>query len=206
MRIEKLVLGAANTNCYFLNNENTNEVIIIDPASTGSKIEAYITKQQWKPVAILLTHGHFDHIQAADDLRNLYKIKVYAHEMEQEMLADKNLNVSTLFGMPFETKADILVRDGDVLVLAGFQIEVLATPGHTSGSVCYHIAAEEVLISGDTLFLRSYGRTDFPTGDMATLKKSIENKLFTLPDETRVYPGHEGLTQMGQEKQWNPIL
>ena len=206
MRIEKLVLGPANTNCYFIGSEDTNEIIIIDPSSASQKIEAYITKNQWKPVAIFLTHGHFDHIQAVDDLREVYKIHAYVHEIEQEMLSSKKLNVSELFGMPFETKADILMKDGEIIALAGLQVEVIATPGHTSGSVCFYIASEKALISGDTLFLRSYGRPDFPTGDMATLEKTIKNRLFTLPDDTEVYPGHEGKTQIGWEKQWNPIL
>jgi len=206
MIVEKLVLGSVRTNCYFITNEESNEVIIIDPASNSEQIQDFIKQRGLKPVGILLTHGHFDHIYAVDNIRKLNDTQVYAHEKEQAILADADLNLSSIFGVPFTTAADVLLKDRSELEMAGAKIEVMLTPGHTAGSVCYYMAKEDIIMSGDTLFCESYGRTDFPTGSSTELKHSIKDRLFTLPDNTTVYPGHEGITHVGHEKQCNPIL
>lgn len=204
--MEKLVLGSVRTNCYFVINEETNEVIIVDPASNSEQIQAFVEQRSLMPVGILLTHGHFDHIFAVDAIRKLYDIRVYAHENEQAVLANADINLSSVFGAPFTTAADVLLEDGSVFEMAGAMIEVMLTPGHTAGSVCYYIAKEDILFSGDTLFQESYGRTDFPTGSFKELEHSIKERLFMLPCNTIVYPGHEDITHIGHEKQCNPIL
>ncbi len=204
--IRMMVLGPVQTNCFFLINEDTKEVLIIDPADSAKRIIQWVNSEQLKPVAILLTHGHFDHILAVNDVKKEYGIPVYASKDEVEVLATPQLNVSTMMGMRLSMKADELFKDGDVLELAGMKLKVIATPGHTIGSVCFYIEEEKMLISGDTLFCTSVGRTDFPTGNGRQLIESIKTRLFVLPDDTAVFPGHNDMTSIGYEKVHNPFI
>lgn len=206
LNIETLVLGAVSTNCYLLINEETKETIIVDPAALASKIENRIEMLGLKPVAILLTHGHFDHILAAHELRTTYRVSIYALKEEEELLGSPDLNLSSSFGEQVNLKGDHYLGDQDEINLAGFSVKVLHTPGHTSGSACYYIKKEGVLISGDTLFEASIGRTDFPTGNSQALINSIKEKLFVLPGETMVYPGHGNPTQIEYEEKNNPYV
>ena len=201
MKIEMYVVGSVMTNVYFLINEKTNEIVIIDPGDNGPQLAAIIDEKGYKPVAILLTHGHFDHIMAMEELSKKYDIKIYAHELERAVLAQPNFNLG---GRQFD--ADVFFRDGDILELAGFAIKVIHTPGHTPGGVCFYIEKENVLFSGDTLFLRSVGRTDFMGASQSDLVRSIKEKLFVLPERTVVYPGHESETSIGIEKHENPFV
>ena len=158
-----MTLGIYQTNCYFVYRENSDKVLVFDPADHGEKIEEALGQHGLHTAAILLTHGHFDHMLAADALRKKYHIPVYVHEKEQHLLGDPKKNLSGLWSKPYTMQADKTVKEGDVLHLADFEIHVLATPGHTAGGVCYYIPAEKALFSGDTLFCESYGRYDFPT-------------------------------------------
>jgi len=158
------------------------------------------------PEAVVLTHGHFDHILAVEEIRRAFKeITVYAAEKEAKLLGDPRLNLTASYGTGVTLSPDHLVKDGDILELAGFKWQVIETPGHTEGSVCLWIKEEEVLISGDTLFAESLGRTDFPTGSSADIIRSIKERLFVLPDDTMVYPGHGEPTTIGHEKTHNPV-
>ena len=204
--IKMMVLGPVQTNCYFLINQDTKELLIIDPADGASRIIDWINSEGLKPVAILLTHGHFDHIMAVDALRKEYKIPMYASRDEVDVLAKPNLNISTMMGSYVSMKADELFFDGDILDLAGIKLQVISTPGHTIGSVCFYNAEEKLLLSGDTLFEASVGRTDFPTGSSRQLIESIRTRLFILPDDTNVFPGHGGITNIGYEKTHNPFV
>ena len=204
--IKMMVLGPVQTNCYFLINKDTREILIVDPADGAQRIIDWINSSGFKPVAILLTHGHFDHIMAVEALRKEYKIPMYASVNEVDVLANPNLNISTMMGACISMKADELFFDGDVLELAGMKLKVIATPGHTIGSVCFYIEDEKVLLSGDTLFEASVGRTDFPTGSSRQLIESIRTRLFILPDDVNVFPGHGGLTNIGYEKTHNPFV
>lgn len=206
LAIRMMVLGPVQTNCYFLINEDTKEVLIVDPADRAQKIIEWINSEGLKPVAILLTHGHFDHIMGVAGVKKEYNIPIYASRDEVEVLANPQINVSTMMGAYMSMKADELFSDGDVLELAGMKLKVISTPGHTIGSVCFYMEEEKVLISGDTLFEASVGRSDFPTGSSRQLIESIKTRLFVLPDDTDVFPGHGGTTSIAYEKAHNPFI
>ena len=177
---------------------------MVDPGEQAEKIIRVCSRYQVTPEAVLLTHGHFDHIMAAKKIRRQYQIPVYAGVHEEELLADSEMNLSGMWAVPYTMKADKLVSDNEVLTIAGMEFTVIETPGHTPGGVCYYNKKEKVLFAGDTLFCESYGRTDFPGGSMAALLRSLRGKLFVLPEETDVYPGHGQATSIGYEKTHNP--
>ncbi len=204
LRIETLVLGMLETNCYLLTNSRTRAVVVIDPADEARRIVERIEKRNLKPEAILLTHGHFDHTGAVSALCRRFSVPVLASAPEEEILLDTEKNLSALYGGGLTIQADRLLADQEELQLAGFQIRVLYTPGHTAGSVCYYLPKEGVLFSGDTLFRGSVGRTDFPTGSMGRIHESLHATLFSLPDDTMVYPGHGEETDIGYERRYNP--
>ena len=204
--IEQLVLGMVGTNTWLIKNKENGELLIVDPADESARIKEKINRMGGKPVAILLTHGHFDHIMALNELKKRYNVPVYAHEEEEDVLKQSSLNMSGMIGQIYTTQADIYVKDGEHLKLAGLDIIVLHTPGHTKGGVCYYLPEEKVLMSGDTLFHCSIGRTDFPTGSMSQLVRSVKEQLFVLPDDVQVYPGHDSVTSIGYEKQYNPFF
>lgn len=206
MIIETCAVGIMATNCYLLINKETKETVIIDPGAQASLIISKITDLNLKPVAILLTHGHFDHIMAAGHVAEEYGISIYASELEATLLSDSSLNCSNLIRDNFDIEADVLLHDRQKLNLAGFVIEVINTPGHTSGGVCYYLEDKKILFTGDTLFNESIGRTDFPTGDIRALLNSVAKQLFTLPEDVVVYPGHGDTTTIEHEKNNNPFL
>lgn len=205
-KVETMVLGPIGTNCYFLVNEDTKEAVVVDPASAPGRIKEKLTENQWKLTAILLTHGHFDHIGAVDELKEEFQIPVYASRKEQELVADPALNASDMIRGNIAAHPDHWIGDLDVLNLLGAAIQVLATPGHTVGSVCYYLPQQGILFSGDTLFAESVGRTDMPTGSAKQLLASIQSKLSVLPDDTVVYTGHGEDTTIGYEKKYNPYM
>lgn len=202
----RYIVGPVCTNCYLLVNHKTGELLVVDPGDQATLIEKQIEKTGAKPVAVLLTHGHFDHAGAAEELADKYQISIYAHEAEKETLEDPGLNLCGMIGEHKVYHADIFVKDEEVLNLAGFSIRVFFTPGHTIGGCCYYIADEKILFSGDTLFQESVGRTDFPRGSASDLIRSIREKLMPLPDDVTVYTGHDESTLIGYERMHNPYL
>ena len=206
LKIEKFVLGALQTNSYLILNEDTKEVLIVDPATCPDYMLSHVKSNGYVPKGILLTHGHFDHVMGIEGWVEAYDIPVYLHEDEKEILATPNLNLSVMMGKYYSYDKVQTLKDGEILELAGFSFQVIHTPGHTKGGCCYYEKDEEVLISGDTLFHTSVGRSDFPTGSMSTLIKSIKEKLFVLPDMVMVYPGHNSLTCIADEKKYNPFV
>lgn len=215
LKIGRMVLGVCQTNCYFLYREGESNAIVADPADKGQNIYDALRRNGFRVAGILLTHGHFDHIWGLDGLRaaanaaaeaeGLEAVRAYAHEAERGLLKDTGMNVSAQAGRACSTYADIYVKDGDEISLAGMSCRVIATPGHTAGGCCYYFEEAGILLAGDTLFAESVGRTDFPTGSMGTLVRSIKEKLFVLPEDTRVYPGHGESTTIGHEKKCNPF-
>lgn len=205
LRIRTQVLGLIGTNCYLVFDDEKKEAVIIDPADNGALILNQCRELDVVPRAVLLTHGHFDHICAVPDLVRAFRIPVYAGEKETEILKNPSLNLSAAYGQGVSIRQVEPLSDGQELSLLGRTWKVLATPGHTGGSVCYYLPEDKVLFSGDTLFCESYGRTDFPTGSSRELADSVVNRLLTLPEEVNVYPGHESQTTIGHEKNYNPL-
>lgn len=205
-RIKTCTVGQMGTNCYIVYQEDLKRGVIVDPGENGPYILNTCRELGVTPEAVALTHGHFDHIMAVEEVKEAFPgILVYAAEKEAGLLADPGLNLSQVFGKGFSVKADRLMREGDIMNLAGMKWTVMETPGHTAGSVCFLPEGEGVVISGDTLFAESLGRTDFPTGSAAEIIKSITGKLFVLPEDTMVYPGHGDPTTIGHEKKYNPV-
>ena len=156
--------------------------------------------------AILLTHGHFDHILGVKELQAATGAKTYLLKEEVSLSSDPEKNLSGWSGTQVSLLPDVEVSDGEVLTLASITFKVLATPGHTDGSCCYYIEEDGVVFCGDTVFLESVGRTDFPTGSGSKLLNSVREKIFTLPDDVKLYPGHGDATSVEHEKKYNPFF
>lgn len=206
MKVERFVTGIISTNCYIVSNEETKEAIVIDPAACPSYLMSHIQSEGLTLKAILLTHGHFDHIMGIDDFLKEFDMPVYVHAEEEALICDASLNESSTYGPGYAFTGATYLKGGETLCLAGITFQVIYTPGHTSGGVCYYVETAHTLFSGDTLFCASVGRTDFPTSSMSALIHSIKEKLLCLPDETIVYPGHMGATTIGDEKIHNPFI
>ena len=203
--IRSLTVGIVATNCYLVWNKATGEGVLIDPGDEAERICSAIAEERVKLKAILLTHGHFDHILVAEELKEKYDVPLYASKDEKEMLGSSRWNLSGR-EEGIEITDYIPLEDGESIEMLGKEWKVLSTPGHTKGSVCYFVPGDiPYLFSGDTLFYESYGRTDLYGGSEEAIKKSIKEKLFTLPEETLVYPGHEEATTIANEKQYNPV-
>lgn len=206
IRLDMLTLGKIRTNCIIVSNEDTKEAVVFDPGDECERIIEHLNRNELSIKAILLTHGHFDHIMAAKELASLTRVPIYAYESERELLANPSLNCSSIFGKSFTLAPVESLQDGEKIQFADIDFVVLHTPGHTKGSVCYYIPDEQILLSGDTLFFESVGRTDFPTGNSEVLIKSVREKLFGLPKEVKVYPGHGCSTSIGYEMLNNPYV
>lgn len=207
MEIKRLVLGLVRTNCYIVYTEDTKKAVIIDPAADSRRITEEVSALGVTPEAVLLTHGHFDHMLAADSLKNAYRIPVCVHKADAELMKQPDLNCSRQFlHMDYASSADEELEDGQTLRFLDGALTVISTPGHTEGSCCYYAKKDNLLFSGDTLFQESVGRTDLPTGRAAQLPVSIKEKLFVLPDDTLVLSGHGDQTTIGEEKQYNPYV
>lgn len=198
------VIGMIGTNCYLVKNETTKQAVLIDPAEFPDEIQTMIDRSGCKLMAVLLTHGHSDHMTAAKEVCEKNNVQLYAGEAEKELLENPQLNLSAQFGDAVSLTAQHWLKDNEELNIAGMNIRVIHTPGHTAGGLCYYISEAGLLFSGDTLFAESVGRTDFPTGSMSLLIRSIKEKLLKLPDETKVFPGHGESTSVGYEKKYNP--
>lgn len=200
-------------NCYVMYNEH-DEAFLVDPGySNNNGLIDHIKKLNKDIKAIFITHGHYDHIYALQDVLDIYRhAKVYILRDEIDFLTDPSLNLtdvnwgeSDIVPLSFMPKKVKLLDDGDIVNVAGFDIKVIATPFHTKGSCCYYIESEKIIFTGDTLFFTTIGRTDLPTGSQRTVASSLK-KLKDLPDGIKVYPGHGALTDLDREKKYNSYL
>ena len=221
-KLAAVVTGMVATNCYTLFNEDTKEAILIDASGNANTLLRTVREEGLSPKAILLTHAHFDHMDGVEGIRKEYPdIEVIIGENDAPLLDNPSVNLSLAFtGIPVSIKADRTVKDGEEIELIGLKIKCIEVSGHTIGGMCYYIESlppsgdgvsqsmtnKGVLFDGDTLFHGSVGRSDFPTGDAEALLKNIREKLFTLPDDTQVFPGHDSETTIRWEKTYNPYF
>lgn len=204
IKIKKMILGVIDTNTYIIYDDNVKEAVIVDPADEPGRIMNAIKKLNVKPVAVFLTHGHYDHILAANFIKDYYKIPIVAHNREKTLLKDKLLNLSGENECSVKVYPDIFVKDKEEIEVGEMSFKVIYSPGHTIGSCCYYMESEKIMFSGDTMFAGTCGRCDLPTGDPVKMAKSIE-KLLKLSDDVVVFPGHGDQTVIGIERfyyQW----
>ncbi|MFS1517932.1 MBL fold metallo-hydrolase [Bacillus sp. SCS-151] len=208
MNWEQIPLGPLQTNAYILRNEQ-NECIIFDPGSEGDSFNELLTRKSLQPLAIVLTHAHFDHIGAVEDVRKKWGVPVYIHKAEQDWLTNASLNGSAFFSLGAvvcDRPADVIIDKEQQLTIGSFHFTVFETPGHSPGSLSFYCESIKTVFSGDTLFAGSIGRTDLPGGDHQQLLDSIHAKLLSLPEDTIVLAGHGPETTIEIEMSSNPFL
>lgn len=207
--IANMTVGMIQEHTYFFIDDKTKHGFIVDPGDEGERILEYIKKEGFVIEKILITHGHFDHIGAVSFLKNALNVPVVIHTEGKQYLEDARLNLSGSFKGPFTLKADEYVGEGDEIVLAAnpeMKLRVIHVPGHTLDGVAYYAEKEEVAFVGDIIFAGGVGRSDFPGGNGALLLQGIREKIFTLPDETLICPGHGETTTVKDEKATNPYF
>ena len=207
MDVRMFTVGMVQENCYLFRRDGSDRAVIVDPGEEAPRLLGAIDELGVQLEAILLTHTHFDHVGAVAPVAKATGAAVWVPELEKPVLSDINSYVPWAEFGPYESwDAEHTVSGGERLSLAGFEIDVVFTPGHSPGHVTYSIPDETAIYSGDVLFQGSVGRVDFPGGDWPTLLGSIRTLMDTLPPETTVYPGHMGVTTLGAERASNPFL
>ncbi|WP_296334188.1 MBL fold metallo-hydrolase [Veillonella sp. LMAG:2] len=205
MNLYRMPLGALGTNCYIVVDESNQHCLVVDPGGEGERLVALLKEKGLQPEAVILTHGHGDHIGGVQAVVDAFKVPVYINKGDEEFLTNSNLNLSGAIGQPVKVTGDIhFIKEDDVIHLGEYSFKIIETPGHTPGGVCFY--GEGMVLAGDSLFLESIGRTDFPGSSYEDLIDSVRHKLFTLPEETVVYPGHGPETTIGHEKTYNPFV
>jgi glyoxylase-like metal-dependent hydrolase (beta-lactamase superfamily II) len=205
MILETVIVGPLEVNCYILGCEKTGEAVVIDPGADADRIIPVFSRHGLKIIHVLNTHGHFDHVGGNRTILEATGADLLIHEADIPLLSRASESAA-VYGLRTENSPlpDRYLVDGMIFPVGTYEIKVLHTPGHTPGGCCLHV--DGIVITGDTLFADSVGRTDFPGGSTETLMKSIHDKLLKLPDETVVYPGHGPSTSIGREKRHNPYL
>jgi hydroxyacylglutathione hydrolase len=207
MDVRMFTVGLVQENCFLLRRDDSESALIVDPGEEAPRILAAVEELGVNVEAILVTHCHFDHIGAVAPVAEATGAPVYVSEIERPVLADIMSYVPFPGFGPYESyEADHTLKGGEKLELAGFEIDVLFTPGHSPGHLTYSIPSERAIFSGDVLFQGSVGRVDLPGGDWGTLAGSIGGLIESLPEDTTVYPGHMGITSLGAERRTNPFL
>jgi glyoxylase-like metal-dependent hydrolase (beta-lactamase superfamily II) len=204
IKVKKIISGRIEANCYIVYEQDTMKAAIIDPGEDGDKIISEIETSGFKPEMLINTHGHYDHVLSDEQIRSKYNIPLAAHKDEISMLADPQRNASAMFGAPKSIKSpEISLEDNQEVELSFAKFKVMHTPGHTKGGIC--LLFDGFLITGDTLFAGTIGRTDFPGGDFKEIMRSLE-KIKKLAPSTIIYPGHGSRTTLGNELRHNPFL
>lgn len=205
MIFEGMAVGSYYANCYIVGSDSTKEAAIIDPGADFNRIDKRIIELGLKPKIIILTHAHGDHIGAVTDFVNKYGTKVYIHKEDAEMLRDGSKNFTkALTGKSISIIADVELKDNDEIKLGDLNFEIIHTPGHTRGGICIKVG--NIMMTGDTLFNKSIGRTDFPGGSFDEIINSIKEKIFKYNDDTIIYPGHNSPSTIKSEKMGNPFV
>jgi glyoxylase-like metal-dependent hydrolase (beta-lactamase superfamily II) len=205
MKYKEVVVGALETNCYLVYCEETFQCAVVDPGAEPERIFLEIAEAELKPVVIINTHGHVDHIGANRDMKDHFGVPLYIHAADSPMLGKiQQLELSLFLGAKDSPPADHLISDGEEIKIGNSVLRVLHTPGHSPGSVS--LLGDGFLLSGDTLFFEGVGRTDLPGGSQKQLEQSLREKVMTLPDETVILPGHGPLTSVGQERVNNTFI
>lgn len=204
MKLDKMVVGSMQENCYILSCEETKEAIIIDPGFEGKRIIKFIEDNNLKPKHIVLTHGHYDHIGAVEEIKDTFNIDIVIHQEDVELIEDPDKNFSSRTGKVIKFSADRIVDEMNTVEFGNEEVVVLHTPGHTHGGIC--LLSDKILIAGDTLFKQSIGRTDLSGSTEKFLVKSIKKKLMVLEDDVEVFPGHGPNSTIGFERKNNPYL
>lgn len=204
MQIHQMVLGDLETNCYIV-WDSMRKALIIDPADDANSILSFLVQQDLEPIAVVLTHAHFDHMLAAQAVCSAVDIPLYIGAGDADAMTDPIRNLSGIFtpSDPLHLDDYLCIRDGDSIMAGDMAFSVMETPGHTPGCICLY--CEDVLFSGDTLFRDSIGRLDFPGGDTTAMMDSLR-RLMQLSPDTKVFPGHGPSTTIGREVQFNPYL
>lgn len=198
-------VGALESNCYLVFCEKTRETIVVDPGEDAQIICKSIDDNRLNPVYIINTHGHVDHIGANGAIKERFNVPIAIHACDADMLINPKANLSVFIGDDIVSPpADQLLNDGDILHFGDEEMKVIHTPGHSQGGICLHTG--KILISGDTLFKGSVGRSDLPGSDYESLMDSLQNLINSLKEDTVVYPGHGPKTTIGTEKRSNPFL
>lgn len=207
MVFETVVVGALGVNCSILGCEETRQAVVIDPGDEVERLLAVLKRYDLTAQAILNTHGHFDHVGGNLHLTRSSGAPLYIHPADAPMLG-RVAQVAAMYGLPGENSPppDHQLEDGMLLTFGTISLRVIHTPGHTPGGCCFYLERDAKLIAGDTLFADGVGRTDLPGGSHTQLVQSIKTRLFTLPDQVTVYPGHGPTTTIGHEKRHNPYL
>ncbi|MCK4857069.1 MAG: MBL fold metallo-hydrolase [candidate division Zixibacteria bacterium] len=203
--LDQIVVGPLQVNCYLFGCTATGEVIVVDPGDEAERIRGAVAECRARVTAIVLTHGHYDHLGAVKEIKETYSCQIMIHEAEAQTLVDPQENLSIFSGDSIICPAaDRLLKEGDTITVGKLSLEVLHVPGHSPGSIC--LKYENLLIAGDLLFLTSIGRTDLPGGSFPKLEESIQTKIYTLPDDTLIFPGHGDKTTVGFEKRHNQFV
>lgn len=209
MILEQFAVGMLQTNCYLLGDPETHQAVVIDPGGSSAKIAARLQALQLHLTAILNTHAHFDHVLEAWSLKKQAGGEIYLHPKDEALLHDRQVGLPAVPGFNAQhtgAAIDRWLQPEETLEFGSLQFEVIETPGHTPGHVSFHLAQANLIFVGDTLFAGSIGRTDFPGGSHEQLIRSVREKIFVLPDETVVYPGHGPETTVAREKRSNPFF
>lgn len=205
MDLKLFYTGPMQVNTYLCVDESSKKGFIVDPGGASKPMENYIDSNEYDIEYIILTHGHGDHVCGVLHYKELYDAPIVGHKDDNFLFNDANENLSLQFvGKRIEFTPDVYVNEGDTLNVGNMELKIFHTPGHTPGGIS--ILVDNILFSGDTLFADSIGRTDFKGGSFSVLKQAVHSKLFVLPDDTFVLPGHMGTTTIGHEKQYNPFL